>query len=236
MLFCLCSAAKCVQFYGLFFLVSQRKILTSEWNSMRFFTFWYRRIKVRRKQLTSYIMFTLKMNYCQHLSFISSIKCTGKGGNVSPCKKLVDDWSVKSYKLMWIQSVCWSGKTDHLTIQDTDDKLFQVDHSSYPYTKSLSAVEICKEWLEALQEQPNLFEKVMHSITSSLTKSSFIYWDTLMPRITIYGVRESHIFIASRCNSLGQLRQLSSLVLTLVSRYRISSYNEFLSFCHELLE
>ncbi len=73
--------------------------------------FFHCRVKVWKKQLTSYVMFTLKMNYCWHLPFTNGIKPTGKGGKVSPCRNRVDDQSVKSHKLLWIRSVWWSGKT-----------------------------------------------------------------------------------------------------------------------------
>ncbi len=49
-------------------------------------------------------IFTLKTNYWRY-------KHTGKGGKTPPCKNQVNDWSVKSQKLMWIRSGQWSGKT-----------------------------------------------------------------------------------------------------------------------------
>ncbi len=120
------------------------------------------------------------MNYCWHLPFTDGIKHTGKGEKVSPCRNWVDVQSVKSLKLMSIQSAWWSGKLASDCLRSgAYDKLFQVDHSPYPYPKSLNemcviymgtsfahmwtntCVEICEEWLEALQKQPHLFEKVI---------------------------------------------------------------------------
>ncbi len=52
----------------------------------------------------SYVMFTLKMNYCRHLPFIDGIKHTRKEGKVSPSKNRVNNQSFKSHELMYDQS------------------------------------------------------------------------------------------------------------------------------------
>ncbi len=82
----------------------------------------------------------MKMNYWQRLQFIGNIKRTGKGGKVSLCENRVDDWSVKSHKLMWTQLVWWSGKTRI--------RLFEIwstwwTFPSGPFTVSLHKISKC---------------------------------------------------------------------------------------------
>ncbi len=70
MLFRLHSAAKYVQFYNLFFLMSPWKILQWRWNSVRLFTFLYERVKVRRKQLTNYTIFRVPKSALDQNNFL----------------------------------------------------------------------------------------------------------------------------------------------------------------------
>ncbi len=67
-------------------------------------------VKVWRKQLMSYVMFTLKMNYCQAHTIYWGIKCTEKRDEVLPCTNWVNDCQ-SNHKLMWIWLVWWLGKT-----------------------------------------------------------------------------------------------------------------------------
>ncbi len=126
-------------------------------------------------------MFTLKINYCWNLSFIDGIKCTGKEGKVSSRKNQADDGSVKSYKLMWIQSAWWSEKTGIWLfkiwstwwtfpsqpfpvslhkISECDMSLIWLRHL-VTHEQMATRIEICEEWLEVLQKQLDLFEEVL---------------------------------------------------------------------------